>query len=538
MLTERSNRTDDIRSVGFCLTLGIASCGMLLGAAEGGEVVSSTTKAESEMAAVASRVMPVGPGVANTEPSPAARRRGNAVESVVSGSYDRPLDAGRTTARNENQRTLLAFGSGDRTAWNVPVDDIANVEDEVASSLRPAELIEIAASRAKNNSAAKPSGFTILQIGDSHTAADYFTGEVRKILQARYGNGGAGYVDVGRPHPGVRSDVLKVSVSSGWSYTALQKSNESNLFFLSGFDATATRSGESLTFTAAQAVPYDQIEIEVATGPDYGAIDIVMDNLPPVRRSLAMPENGRLVFRITPENRKTDKVHRLVITTLDDRPTTISSIGIFNKGRGLSYSNVGFPGATIDIVNKYDPKMLDDELKRLAPQIVVLAFGTNEGFNDDLDLEHYRSRYRSVIGKIRRSLPHVQIVMVGPPHADRVTSICIKDPQSAACKAARGEAESDQPKDCPYPTPPRLDPVRQIQRDLAKQENIPFWDWSGIMPARCGAHTWVMANPRLMASDHVHFTPEGYKVSANAFAAFLSPIVNQLRRQQYALSDD
>jgi lysophospholipase L1-like esterase len=523
MKTQCPTRAAGFRTAISYLAVGVVAGGLLLGDAEGSDVAWLARQGGAGPGAEAPKALPGTPSVAGMFPSALAPHRGDTAERPAAGSADRPRG-----------------GSGPVE----PAPSLALSDDEVDDdegpflSMGPAELIQVAARRAKQSVPAKPSGFTILQIGDSHTAADYFTGEVRKILQARYGNGGVGYVDVGKPHPGVRSAVLSVSASSGWAYASLQKAAESNLFFLSGFDATATRGGETVSFTASQPVPYDQIEIEVATGPDYGTIDIAVDNLPPERRTLAAPEHGRLVFRITPEHRRADKVHRLVITTLDDRPTTISSVAIFDKGRGLSYSNVGFPGATIDIVNKYDPKMLDDELKRLAPRIVVLAFGTNEGFNDDLDLEHYRARYRTVIRKIRASLPEGQIVMVGPPRADRVATICLKEPQSAACKAARGEGELDQPTECPYQTPPRLDLVRQVQRDLAKQENIPFWDWSGIMPAKCGAHSWAMASPRLMASDHVHFTPEGYKVSANAFAAFLSPIVNQLRRQQYAFSNN
>src|SRR5207302_11012269 len=52
---------------------------------------------------------------------------------------------------------------------------------------------------------------TILQIGDSHTAADFFTGELRKRLQARYGDGGVGYVTAGRPHIGVQNLALKAT---------------------------------------------------------------------------------------------------------------------------------------------------------------------------------------------------------------------------------------------------------------------------------------------------------------------------------------
>jgi hypothetical protein len=44
-----------------------------------------------------------------------------------------------------------------------------------------------------------PRGLAILQIGDSHTAADYFTGEVRRILQARFGDGGRAIWSSERP---------------------------------------------------------------------------------------------------------------------------------------------------------------------------------------------------------------------------------------------------------------------------------------------------------------------------------------------------
>ena len=68
-------------------------------------------------------------------------------------------------------------------------------------------------------------GLVILQIGDSHTAADYFTAELRQKLQARYGNGGVGYLDAGKPHIGVRSGAMKIAASAGWTYHAIQRSD-------------------------------------------------------------------------------------------------------------------------------------------------------------------------------------------------------------------------------------------------------------------------------------------------------------------------
>ena len=51
-------------------------------------------------------------------------------------------------------------------------------------------------------------GIVILQIGDSHTSADFLTGELRRRLQARYGRGAPGYITAGRPHIGVRTSSL------------------------------------------------------------------------------------------------------------------------------------------------------------------------------------------------------------------------------------------------------------------------------------------------------------------------------------------
>src|SRR5262249_56401926 len=47
-------------------------------------------------------------------------------------------------------------------------------------------------------------GLVILQIGDSHTSADFLTGELRRRLQARYGRVAPGYITASHPHIGVR----------------------------------------------------------------------------------------------------------------------------------------------------------------------------------------------------------------------------------------------------------------------------------------------------------------------------------------------
>jgi hypothetical protein len=59
-------------------------------------------------------------------------------------------------------------------------------------------------------------GLHILHYGDSHTAADEWTGFLRALFQNRFGDGGNGYSFAGRPWTSYRRMELKSFGSKGW----------------------------------------------------------------------------------------------------------------------------------------------------------------------------------------------------------------------------------------------------------------------------------------------------------------------------------
>ena len=396
-------------------------------------------------------------------------------------------------------------------ATPAPAPAPAPAQDEYDAEIRLQEQrIPLDRNRArKPPQRASKGSLRILQIGDSHTAADYFTGEVRRLLQARFGDGGVGYMEAGRPHAGVRHSAIGIEASSGWTYTALQKTSDKDGFYLSGYNAQAARAGETLTFRSEKGVQWDVMEIEVLVGPNHGAIEVRTDGVPVATHQLKSDRKERMVLR-TSANGRPINLHQLTIKTLNDSPVSIASVALFNSQTGLSFSKVGYPGATVDILNKLDDRVFTDELRRINPHMVVLAFGTNEGFNDNLNLVTYANNYLNVVQKIRQTLPDAKVVVVAPPAASR----------GGPCNS-----------------PPNLERVRARLIELAQDEKLQVWDWSSIMPSSCGAQAWASANPKLMASDHVHLTRAGYELSAKHFAKFLEPIVTEMRKIQYALSD-
>ena len=381
-------------------------------------------------------------------------------------------------------------------------------------------------------------GLAILQIGDSHTAADFFSGEVRRRLQQRYGNGGVGYIVAGKPHVGIRSGALKVTASSGWTYRAIQHSDNPAEFWLSGFNAVATARGEVLTFTSESALVFDSVEIEALRQPDGGAIDIVMDGA--VKGSYDL--NGKtaepLVLRLSPDGAANDRVRQIEIRTRNAGTASIASIAIYNRQSGVSYNSIGYPGATVDLLNRFDQKLMADDLRRLDPQIVVLAFGTNEAAKANLDPIRYEQNYEKAIGKIKAALPNARIVLIGPPDGAERSSHCAGKPgTAAACHAtastevssASASGATPEIADCEWHTLPKLETVRTVERKIAEENGFTYWNWASIMPRECGAHLWANASPPLMTADHIHFTVAGYNKSAEQFLHALIPVIESLQ---------
>jgi lysophospholipase L1-like esterase len=328
--------------------------------------------------------------------------------------------------------------------------------------------------------------------------------------------------------------LIKSSLSAGWTYATLQKSNGGAPFSLTGFTATTSAPHEKVSLTAEVEAPYGLIEISTRIGPGRGAIEVALDNIACTEKHLASDNEERIVLRIIPSQCRKHGFKALTITTRDNGAVTLDAIGLFEKPSGLTYSNIGFPGATIDIINKFEPSILTQELKRLAPQIVVLAFGTNEGFKDDIDFEDYRAHFHDAIGRIRAALPNVKLVMILPPDAARLTAHCEPDAAAkATCQSGPKPAATDaaEKEVCAWRRPPQLDRIGDIQREIAQQMQIPSWDWSKLMPADCGAHIWW--NERhFMARDHVHFTQDGYRFSAEQFAKFLVTYIDRSKLRQ------
>src|SRR5262249_14637020 len=154
-------------------------------------------------------------------------------------------------------------------------------------------------------------------------------------------------------------------------------------FWLSGFNAVASGEGQTMMFAADHAVTFDMIEIGVVRQPGGGAIDIRLDGKVESHYDLDAPQIDPVVIRMLPNRAATERVKQISVALTRAGTVSLSSIALYNRRIGVTYNSVGYPGATVGIINKFDDRLFASELRRIDPQIVVLSFGSNEGFNDN-----------------------------------------------------------------------------------------------------------------------------------------------------------
>ena len=121
----------------------------------------------------------------------------------------------------------------------------------------------------------------ILQIGDSHTANDSFSGRMRERLQARFGAAGRGWLPAGIPFRYYRPQLVSVD-ETGWRHL---KPND-NAGVALGLDAIVAQSQPPdavMTVESTETAGFDRFAVEFPTRPDGPAFTIQIDNAGPIR---------------------------------------------------------------------------------------------------------------------------------------------------------------------------------------------------------------------------------------------------------------
>ncbi|HYI49399.1 MAG TPA: GDSL-type esterase/lipase family protein [Allosphingosinicella sp.] len=371
---------------------------------------------------------------------------------------------------------------------------VAQAPDQVRCNARLCYGESLAPFLARLRASRRESGqpVHIIQIGDSHTAGDNITNGWRSRLQTRHGAGGRGALAAGRPYAGYLTWGVTARQTSGWSVSAIFGSRYREggpALGISGFTQTASAPGQTIGVSADSPDQYfDRVVLCAVAQPGGGTIQLRMGE-EERRWSLNAPRRLPACHAVD----SAAPVSSVSVTTEDDGPVSITSIGTFRRRGGVILSNLGVVGAQLTHFGRTDDAVVRAELAAYRPDLIVLAFGTNEGFSASGGGDAYEAVLRAQIARIRRLAgAGVPILLLGPPDA-----------------ATRQAAIADPSRDCGdgWFEPRGLSLVRERQLRVARQMRVAFWNWAAAMGGRCAAHQWRLTEQ--MRGDHVHFSRSG-----------------------------
>jgi lysophospholipase L1-like esterase len=313
----------------------------------------------------------------------------------------------------------------------------------------------------------------------------------------------------------------------GWQVFSSNKTNHEPLpFGLSGLVVRGAEQADVMTLAASDGSEFDSVEIGFYRKPQGGMLDVKVDGRPVGeidtrgegyamdRRTFAVPAGS---------------------TKLELRPRGGGSVdlanwAVYRAARGVVLTSQGFSGAQVGIMNRWDWKTVAGQLAQLDPALVLLAFGTNEGYAPASRLSDYAEQLERRVLALQQAAPNASIVLVGGPDANVIPKYCGGtgaqhdkercEPLSTEEVATYGElqARSDR-RLCRWHTPPSYALVRAAQRQVADKTGVMFWDWMEFQGGYCSAYRWEQQG--LVHKDRVHMKRDGYWRSADRLYAIL-----------------
>jgi lysophospholipase L1-like esterase len=313
----------------------------------------------------------------------------------------------------------------------------------------------------------------VMHFGDSHTAADILTAEIRRNFQRDFGDGGAGYMVPRNPMSTPRRGVVS-GATAGWTVDGIGGRVEANgIYGLAGIGLSTNQADER----AWLETNCNHFEVYYLRQPGGGTIDILIDGMSVLEQPISLASDAPLPDYYTFDT-PADRLHRIEVRTVTPGKTRILGIVTEHIAPGVSYDVLGINGARAKRLISWNDTAFVDNIVQRKPDLIIVAYGTNEVADDDWTIESYQRMFAGILRRFRRAAPQASIIVYGPP--DRAD----------------------------IPLTGKMAAMIEAQRRAAFEVGAAFWSSYGAMGGAGSMSAW--ASMGLAQGDRVHLSKDGY----------------------------
>jgi lysophospholipase L1-like esterase len=320
----------------------------------------------------------------------------------------------------------------------------------------------------------------VLWLGDSHGQADFWSGQLRKRLQAKFGNAGPGFLHLG--YKNYRHDGIKLDIQGKWRMRPKKpvgiKKQDDGVFGLGGLLMSGYEDNPRVELTLNEPLPgpsarydlcyrFNQQGDAIAHALDGAKESTVAFNAAQLgvmtHLSLQGKPAGPLVVR--PIGR-TDLCGVVLETDPEKQP-------------GVVVDTLAINGARYGTMLAWDEPAWVAEVERRAPDLVILELGTNEAGDGTPAFGKVSGQVGELLGRVRKAGKNADCVVVS--------------------STDRADAET------------RTTRMRATLKEAAKREGCFWFDaWELLGGEGAMAKLREEPEPRVQP-DGIHLTIKGYR---------------------------
>lgn len=311
--------------------------------------------------------------------------------------------------------------------------------------------------------------------GASHTASDQYPGFLRERLIRRFGDGGHGLVMPAMPFPLYARRDLAIE-GAGWTGLAVRgRDRRPDRYGRAGY-AIETAARASARVQIGGRHPVRHVEAWALAQPGGGTLSLAVDGAEE-RSSASHGAPGSIYLQADVENAR-----RVEVRASGDGPVRLFGVLLESGAPGVIVESFGVPGARASDQLPWHEPTLREQIARRPPDLVALAYGTNES-GDRTPLAALERDLREVIARWRAIAPEAAILVIGP-------------------------SDWPQLRAGAYVVRARTTQVRDLYRRTALATGCGFFDLLAFQGGPGSIPRWVSAG--LALDDHVHLTDDGH----------------------------
>jgi lysophospholipase L1-like esterase len=324
----------------------------------------------------------------------------------------------------------------------------------------------------------------VLIYGASHTQADVYPSYLRAYLQTRFGDGGSGFLALTRCNGWYRYNDWSIDDTKGWTIEHAQRrdARKDGFYGLLGASGSTSSKRDKTLLMPRSGVVAGEYEIFYLAQPGGGSFRLHVDGTKLATIDTDAKQIGPGYHAFTVDEGE----HTLEVRALGDGEVRLFGVTAERDQPGVVIDTLGIAGTRAANMLHWDAALMADNISHRKPDLIVLAYGTNEATDEDQSMARYRADLREVVTRLQKAAPNASCLLVGPGDFPREVSEDV------------------------WTVRPRLVDIVEAQRDVAYELGCGFWDMLAFMGGGNSMHTWATSSPQMASRDHIHLTKRGY----------------------------